>query len=350
MRLLFSDSFSPLSGIFYQLIALGRTSGVKSDLDRDMHLSKELPLDENGELAVDDPRFAEGFRVAGGNVQSKRPNAIEWEGVPGLPIPGQPGRIIRYGIATNPKYPVIPVVVRVFDIRVTPTPRDYPLLPGETVTSFKRPEIATLNGKVFDNTIDYLNHLPAAFSANASAAPHLYLSNTRIGDDGPLQPVFMKLRLAFDPGSADDAAGSRNAVRSRDTVPLRVFQALAGELGFPSAKNPADLPAGYASALRAIASLARAEVKLYANSPQLMRLLNAVSVPMGGSKTFISSLYEDYASLGTAVFLLGLVTRGYRWGTVGYPAAAMFSRLEVALTAALSASEKDTKIYQLIKP
>jgi hypothetical protein len=304
MTFLFSDGSSPLPRVAFKVIALGVAPGVRSDLDFDKVVLEDV-TDGQGQLVADDPRMADVFRLIKDRVKK---SGLEWEGVPGLRSPLSGGLIMPVSFT----YANVPVVVELKDPDFSP-PLRFDLKPGTYVTSWKRPPIGELNGQVFDSTCKYLDQLATSFSSLlAAAAPppaQLQLATVRFSSL-PLRAVFEELNRRLATNGLDVLEFHRN-----------LFDEIGKEIPLPAGNRVLS----FGVALRTIARLGCLELQgSRVRSDALERLTGAVlrlvDLPFGRVS---ESAYEDYASLGTIVFLAAVAGLGF---TKGSATASLLSR------------------------
>jgi hypothetical protein len=303
----FSDGTSPLNRVAFKVIALGVAPGVRSDLDYDKVVLEDV-TDGQGQLVVDDPRMAVVFQLIKDRIKK---SGLDWEGVPGLISPLSGGLIMP----ASPYYANVPVVVELKDPDFSP-PLRFDLKPGTYVTSWKRPPIGELNGQVFDSTCKYLDQLATSYSSllgTASLPTQLQLATVRFSSLA-LRPVFEELNRRLAPNGPDVLELHRN-----------LFDEIGREIQLP----PGNRVLGYGVALGKIAKLACSELKGAAvRSDTLERLTRAVLGLVGLRFDRVSeSAYEDYASLGTIVYLAAVAGLGFTKGSA--TASLLSSRVRV---------------------
>jgi hypothetical protein len=297
MTFLFSDGSSPLPRVAFKVIALGAATGVRSDLDFDMVVMEGV-TDGQGQMAADDARMADIFKLIKNRMKKR---GLEWEGVPGLISPLSGGLISPVSFS----YAKVPVVVELKDPAFSPEP-PFDLKPGTYVTSWKRPPIGEVNGQAFDNTCKYLDQLAASFRSLmvASAPPpaRFQLATVRFSSL-PLRPVFEELNRRLTASGLDVLEFHRN---------------LIDEIGTVIKLPPGNRVLNYGAALRTIATQGCSDLQGSGVRPDTLErltgaVLGLVDLPFGRAS---ESVYEDYASLGTIVFLAAVAGQGFTKGSV----------------------------------
>ncbi len=296
MTFLFSGGLSPLTHVAFKVIALAKAPGVRSDLDYEFLVMDDV-TDGQGQMATDDPRMASIFRDIKNGMKDK---GLEWEGVPGLISPLS-GALI---MPASPYYAKVPVVVELKDREFSP-PQRFDLKPGTYVTSWKRPPVGEVNGQAFDSTCKYLDQLATSFRSLLVAGPpppaQLQLATVRFSAL-PLRRVFEELNRRLAKNGLDV---------------LEFHRKLIDQIGPEIQLPPGNPVLNYGVALRNIATLACSELNgSSVRSDTLERLTGAVLRLVDLPFASVSeSAYEDYASLGTIVFLAAVAGLGFTKGS-----------------------------------
>jgi hypothetical protein len=205
----------------------------------------------------------------------------------------------------SPYYANVPVVVELKDPDFSP-PLRFALKPGTYVTSWKRPPIGELNGQVFDSTCKYLDQLATSYRSLLFAATpppaQFQLATIRIDSLLPLRKVFEELNR-------------RLASNGLDVLEFhsKLFDEISKEIQLP----PGNRVLNFGLALRDIATLGCSELKgTGVRSDTLERLTGAVLRLVDRRFDRVSeSANDDYASLGTIVFLAAVAGLGFTKGS-----------------------------------
>jgi hypothetical protein len=253
--------------------------------------------DSQGQMAADDPRMADIFKLIKDRMKKR---GLEWEGVPGLISPLSGGLISPVSFS----YAKVPVVVELKDSDFSPALR-FDLKPGTYVTSWKRPPIGEVNGQAFDNTCKYLDQLATSYRSllvpSAPPPARFQLATVRFSSL-PLRPVFEELNRRLTASGLDVLEFHRN---------------LIDEIGTVIKLPPGNRVLNYGAALRTIATQGCSDLQGSGVRPDTLErltgaVLGLVDLPFGRVS---ESVYEDYASLGTIVFLAAVAGQGFTKGS-----------------------------------
>lgn len=320
MMFLYADGRSPVAHVNATVVALGQNSNTGrqtvpgSPLLNDSELGT-LITGGLGEIALDDPSLKDGYESVAMLVKMAHPALVGWSGVPGQPTP-----LFRGGVNPSPglAYPNVPVIVELFEPAYRPSKLPYRMATGTVVTSWQRPPIAQLDRQFYDPA-EFLEALTSQYAFLSSRRLPLAVKLTRMGAIGSapaLEPALQELAQQYGRGKAFP----------RGPSPLqKIAQQVAAQLvGVLPISAASDLRVVYRDALREIARLAAANpFNLPTGAGSVVGPAEALTVAVlraFGATTVDSPAVwtpdEDWAALGAAVFLAGVVPFGYRSGSV----------------------------------
>jgi hypothetical protein len=345
LKLVYADGVLPVAHAKFRVVALGKLADPKSDL-RDDYIAWDAKTSGIGEIWLADPVLIQGTDFLQQVLKRENPNLRVWEYVP----PSRPP------LTDDPIYrlPRVPMVILIIDEAVGAPALQLPLRPGTVTTTSRRPPIAELNGRAFSDASTFVKQLAQRFDAMDKDRGVISLKLTRCGSPPPafsLENAWGQLRLQLGTTRSDfELAGlsKKQYTGLRNHVGLEVLSKLLGASVLRSGKV-ADLYQDQLNQLAALAPSAAAEL----SHPKLVRLMRGVIEGLGmtPSDRIVKTPMEDVALVGTMLFLVGAISRGYLWGSLDDQFVGSNIELTANVGTSTSCSEDDFESYcELMKP
>jgi hypothetical protein len=316
----YADRIMPVAETDVLIVALGKTSSQswrpavkESILDYDMNVWQTI-TGPKGELWLNSQDAWPGVALVQNNIKRRFPNKQAWDFPPSSFDP----RVFR-----DPLFPNVPLQIELDDVGFDPSKLTFPLTAAtrDIVTSWDRPPLAMFDSSEFRKATDYLDHLVDRYKhlGSSKPPPHFTMNLWRMGSHSKafaLEDLLGQLSLLLGTTRSDvpanSAAVQKHTIERRDRIAQRVCRELAGVLSIPIGKG---VRACYLAALRQVADLSKGSIF----SP-LMLAQVVKSAFRGFGLTPTTQLTpmpeEDFAALGTLLFLLGATVYGYKWGTL----------------------------------